>query len=433
MAAADLAALPFREIWAVDFEFSAPPGELPDPACLVAWELHSGKKIRLWRDEFGPSPPYPTDAGSLFVAYYASSELGCHRVLGWPMPERILDLFVEFRNQTNGCGNLAGNSLLGALAHYGLDHIGVVEKTEMRDKFIAGKFDVWTDRERREGLDYCETDVRALAELLPAMMARKSNAAPFSLPHALLRGRYMAAVSAMEHVGIPIDVELFNLLRDNWSDIQDQLIAEIDKDYGVYDGRTFKADRFEDFLNREGIPWERLKSGRLKLDDDTFRQAAKTCPIVSPLRELRSSMSSMRLAGLAVGESGRNRTLLSPFSSITGRNQPSNSRYAFGPSTWLRGLIKPPPGWGVVYIDWSAAEIGIAAALSKDPMMLRDYLEGDVYLDLGIAAGVVPTVPQRRRTGRNVTCLNLAVWALCTPWGRRRWRRGLRAMSNSRA
>lgn len=200
----------------------------------------------------------------------------------------------------------------------------------------------------------------------------------------------MVAVSAMEHVGIPIDVELFNLLRDNWSDIQDQLIAEIDKDYGVYEGRTFKADRFEDFLNREGIPWERLESGRLKLDDDTFRQAAKTCPIISPLRELRSSMSSMRLAGLAVGESGRNRTLLSPFSSITGRNQPSNSRYAFGPSTWLRGLIKPPRGWGVSYIDWSAAEIGIAAALSKDPMMLRDYLEGDVYLDLGIAAGVVP-------------------------------------------
>ena len=33
---------------------------------------------------------------------------------------------------------------------------------------------------------------------------------------------------------------------------------------------------------------------------------------------------------------------------------------------WLRGLIKPPPGYGVAYIDWSQQEIGIAAALSGD-------------------------------------------------------------------
>jgi hypothetical protein len=108
MAVADLADLPFREIWAVDFEFSAPPGERPNPACLIAWELRSGKKIRLWRDEFEAAPPYPTDAGSLFVAYYASAELGCHRVLGWPMPERILDLYVEFSEWTNGLMRPAG-------------------------------------------------------------------------------------------------------------------------------------------------------------------------------------------------------------------------------------------------------------------------------------------------------------------------------------
>jgi DNA polymerase-1 len=175
VAATDLADLPFRGIWCVDFEFTALPGELPNPACLIAWEQRSGKKIRLWRDAFGPLPPYPTDADNLFVAYYTSAELGCHRALGWPIPKRILDLFVEFRDQTNGCGNLAGNSLLGALAQYGLDHIGVVEKDAMRNKFIAGNFDAWTDEERREGLDYCETDVRALAGLLPAMMARKSQ------------------------------------------------------------------------------------------------------------------------------------------------------------------------------------------------------------------------------------------------------------------
>src|SRR3981189_902585 len=45
-----LALLPFKEIWAVDFEFGSEPGENPGPVCLVAWELKSGRMIRHWRD-----------------------------------------------------------------------------------------------------------------------------------------------------------------------------------------------------------------------------------------------------------------------------------------------------------------------------------------------------------------------------------------------
>ena len=60
----------FAEIWLVDFEFIARDGERPEPICLVALELCSGRLIRLWRDEFGDQPPYRTDAGVLFVAYF---------------------------------------------------------------------------------------------------------------------------------------------------------------------------------------------------------------------------------------------------------------------------------------------------------------------------------------------------------------------------
>ena len=62
-----LDALPFGAVWAVDFEFGSEPGENPEPVCLVAWELRSGQKVRLWRDEFGRTPPYPTGPNSLFV------------------------------------------------------------------------------------------------------------------------------------------------------------------------------------------------------------------------------------------------------------------------------------------------------------------------------------------------------------------------------
>jgi hypothetical protein len=69
---------------------------------------------------------------------------------------------------------------------------------------------------------------------------------------------------------------------------------------------------------------------------------AKAHPQVSPMRELRSALSELRLNDLAVGCDGRNRTILSAFRSRTGRNQPSNSKFIFGPSVWLRSLIKPP-------------------------------------------------------------------------------------------
>src|SRR5689334_15121036 len=148
--------LPFREIWAADFEFQAPDGERPRPVCLVARELRSGRLVRLWRNELEcmARPPYATDPGSLFVAYYASAELGCHLALGWPMPARILDLYVEFRAATNGRPTVAGSGLLGALAAHGLDALGSEEKADMRALVTRGG--PWTPAEQQAILAYCQ-------------------------------------------------------------------------------------------------------------------------------------------------------------------------------------------------------------------------------------------------------------------------------------
>jgi DNA polymerase I len=374
--------LPFTEIWAVDFEFGSEPGENPEPVCLVAWELRSGRKVRLWRDGFGRVPPYPTGPTALFIAYYASAEIGCHLVLEWPFPERVLDLFTEFRNHTNGVPTENGSGLLGALAYCGLDGIGAVEKEEMRDLVLRGG--PWTDAEREAILDYCESDVAALARLLPAMLPH------IDLPRALLRGRYMVAAARVERNGVPIDTETLRQLKQHWPDIQDRLIAEIDADYDVFEGRVFKADRFAKYLERNDIPWPRLESERLDLSDDAFREMARAHPTIAPLRELRGALSQMRLSALEVGSDGRNRTILWAFQARTGRNQPSNTRFIFGPSVWLRGLIKPPPGYGIAYIDWQQQEFGIAAALSDDPLMMDAYRSGDPYLAFAKQAGAAP-------------------------------------------
>ena len=144
--------------------------------------------------------------------------------------------------------------------------------------------DAWRGRYTQDQiLDYCESDVLALEA------AARSHGARIDLPRALLRGRYMAAAAAIEHAGTPIDVATLARLRDGWAGIQGHLIAEIDRSYGVFEGRTFKRDRFADWLARAGIPWPRLPSGQLDLSDGEFRQQARAFPQVSALRELRSA------------------------------------------------------------------------------------------------------------------------------------------------
>lgn len=374
----------FREVWLVDFEFSAPSGELPTVVCLVAWEINSGQKLRYWQDDLVKMklPPYAIGAESLFIAYYASAEMGCHLAMGWPMPVNILDLFTEFRNATNGLPLPCGASLLGALAWYGLSSVDSAEKESMRQLAISGG--PWNAREKEALLDYCETDVAALSCLLPKMLPI------LDIPRALLRGQYMNAAAHIEHNGVPIDTKLLGSLRRNWETIQEKLIANIDEAYGVYEGRCFKLDLFVEYLITNNIPWPQLPTGRLDLKDNTFREMARSYPALVSLRELRVSLSQMRLSELAVGQDGRNRCLLSAFRARTGRNQPSNSKFIYGPSVWLRGLIKPDPRHGIAYIDWSQQEFGIAAALSGDLLMQEAYLSGDPYLAFAKQAGAVP-------------------------------------------
>ena len=382
----------FRQIVVEDTEFESAPGERQKPVCGVFKELRTGRVHRIFRGDFGKHPPFSTGPDAVHIAYYTSAEWGSYRALGWPMPERVLDLFTEFRNRTNGLPTTAGGaSLLGALAYFRIAGIDPIEKASMQEAIGSG---TWRGRySKTDILDYCQADVLALERLLPVMLPE------IDLPRALLRGRYMVAASAMEWNGVPVDVPTLDRLRKGWGDIQDQLIADIDRDFGVYEGRSFRSDRFAEWLIKEGIPWPRLEDGHLDLEDDTFRQMAKSYPAVSPLRELRSSLSELRLNDLAVGSDGRNRCVLSAFRARTGRNQPSNSKFIFGPSVWIRGLIKPPPGYGIAYIDWKQQEFGIAAALSGDPVMGAAYSSGDPYLAFAKQAGAAPECATKQTHG----------------------------------
>ena len=223
----------YGAVWAVDFEFTAPPGHRPTPLCVVARELHTGQLVRQWLDGTAtPEAPYGTGGDTLLIAYTASAEWNCHLALGWPMPRRVLDLYAEFCNLTSGTRPPAGRGLLGALAYYGLPALEAVEKKNLRALAMRGG--PYSPTEQAALLDYCQTDVDALAKLLPAMLPK------IDLPRALLRGRYTVAVARLEWCGVPLDVPTLTRLGNNWDRIKGRLVATMNERYGVFEpvGRT---------------------------------------------------------------------------------------------------------------------------------------------------------------------------------------------------
>jgi DNA polymerase I len=378
-----IADLQFCETWAVDFEYRSDPGECPWVVCMVGRELNSGREIRLWRDELLTLDRAPFDVGpnSAIIAYYAAAELGCFLELGWPLPANVIDLFAEHRVETNGRPVPCGNGLVGALAFRNLAHIDAGEKEAMRRLILDNR--QWSESEQRAILNYCASDVEALAALWPTM------APNIDIPRALLRGRYMAAVAKMERTGIPVDVDLHRRLVRNWPALKERLIVEVDQDFVVFDGTVFKRDWFARYLVKHRIPWPRLPSGALALDEETFDEETRNHPRLRPLYELRVSLGKMRLTGIQIGADGRARCMLSAFRSVTGRNQPSSTAFIFGPSRWIRGLVREKPGRALAYLDWGSQEIAIAAGLSGDPRMIEDS-KGDPHLAFAKAVNLVP-------------------------------------------
>lgn len=316
-----MTALPFKGVWAVDFEYIAKGGGRPSPICLVAQELKSGETIKVWQDQLlaMKRPPFPIDADNVLLAYYASAELSCFLVLGWPMPERVIDLFVEFRCQTNGLTLPAGAGLLGALAYFGLDAMSGTEKADLRDLVLRGG--PWSGQEREDIVAYCSEDVFALGRLLPALEP-KIVANRTRLSQSLLRGRYMVAAAKIEHAGVPLDLPLLERLRTHWDEIRARLVQDVDRDFGVFEGTTFKRNLFEAYLADNDIPWPRLaQTGVLALDRDTFKSQAQRFPQIVPLFELRKTLAELRLTKLQHDRLGQGALVRMAVFRCVGRSQ----------------------------------------------------------------------------------------------------------------
>jgi hypothetical protein len=388
--------LPYREIWCIDTEFypgsglanGGREGDPITPLCLCGRELRSGRALRLWQSELGVEPPFSLGPDSLIVAHALPAEFGVFRRKGWPEPAAALDTLIEFRHCTNnGMARSEDRpkgfySLAGALRYFLEDELDAAAKDAMRERIMQGPpFD---GLERRI-LDYCMDDADGVARLLPHLIPTIR-----SLPHALFRGKFAWVSACQQNRGVPIDGIQFEQVKNRWSDIQLELVRERDA-FGFYEivsGKPhFREARFDGYLRQHGLGWPRRADGTPDLKEGTFRDMSLRYPQFETVRELRYSLSKLRLNKLEIGTDFRNRTPLWPYSTKTGRNAPSNSGYIFGPAKWLRFFIAPPAGRVLVHRDYSQQEVRIAAVLSGDGELLAACESGDVYSAIATQLG----------------------------------------------
>jgi hypothetical protein len=400
----------FTSIVICDFEFEIADGDLPNVLCMVAhvldadlqhvctirlWRGVPGKKlppITVWRGDFGKEPPFDTGDDTLFVAYSAWAEMTCFMQLGWKFPKHIFDQHTAYLAKTNTLLPYSRDEkpkklrkrLPDACRTYGIEGWERVDKDTIAADIGRGN---WKKYGRDVTFDYCEEDVRMSALLLRAQVSDRAT----SVDHVLHWSNYSAKATAqIQARGMPIDMPLWNLVQENKAAVIQALLRQFDPSYGdddpIYtpDGAWSYA-RFERYLVRKRVmAWPRLDSGKLNLKGDAFRLMYHE-PGIERLHALRDSLRVIVNAKLPIGRDGRNRPSIFPFGTATGRNAHSKSLY--NSHAGLRSFMRFPPDKIGLYLDWKAQEIGIAAALSGDKVLMAAY-QDDVYYALARMCGL---------------------------------------------
>ncbi len=399
----------FTTIAVCDFEYEVADGELPNVLCMVTHVLDENlrhvRTIRQWRGEFGATPPFDIGPNTLFVAYSAWAEMTCFMVLGWKFPEHIFDLHTAYLAASNilrpydpdEVWKKPRKRLPDACRAYGIPGWEQIDKESISRDIGEGR---WRDHGQDAVYEYCEEDVRASALLLRHQLCGRPGLPPEDVARVLHWSNYSAKVVAqIQAKGMPIDTVLWNLVQENKAAVIGALLRQFDPSHGSEDpiytpAGEWSYERFERWLVRAGVPaWPRLDTGRLDISGDAFGLMSHV-PGIEGLHALRDTLGVIVRAKLPIGRDGRNRPSLFPFCTATGRN--AHAKSLFNAHASVRSFMVFPQDTIGVYLDWRTQEVGIAAALSGDQGLMRDYDAGDVYHALAKLCGLTDELDPKR-------------------------------------
>jgi hypothetical protein len=389
----------FREIVLGDTEFVSRPGELYHPVCVAFKELRPGRASVLADYELGTSPPHAHGPDVLFVGF-TGAEPEFYHSIGWGFDSAFLDLRVVGIHQTNFAYRRGDpkrqrlpRSLIQFLRVNSIQDGDEARKDVMRKRIMRGP--PFTPEEYDQIKRYNLDDVLLLERLMEVLLPRIDN-----FDRALQFGEFVKFCAEIFAVGMPADPWSSGLLRDAEvrRSVRLRAVADSKLHHGLYQGAANLSQlQLREFLVRHKIKnWRLTDDGKLSTRNREFEQLEERYPgKFKGLADVHKTVSQLHDFQLFAGPDNRYRAPLWPFSTITSRAAPNGSAYPFTVPAWCRFSMMPAAGKGLLYLDFSSMEFGVAAGLSQAPTMLKDYAK-EPYLVLPILAGQLPGSATKR-------------------------------------
>jgi DNA polymerase I len=390
----------FDEIVLGDTEFVSRTGELYQPVCLAYKELRSGRSGALFYDELEPTPPHAHGKNVLYVGF-TGAEPEFYLSIGWPFETSFLDLRVEGIHQTNFAYRRGDpqrqklpRSLISFLRANNILDGDEALKDALRKRIMQGP--PFTLEERELILKYCFSDVLLLEKLLAVLLPRIVN-----FKQALMRGEYVKLTAEMFYHGMPADPWSAGLLRmpEVRQAVRLRAVSDTSLTHGLYHGPTLTQLQMREFLVRHRVKgWRKTASGQFGTSGRDFQRLEQQRPEFDGIADAHKTVTQLHELQLFAGPDGRYRTPIWAFSTITSRAAPNGAAFPFTTPSWCRYTLMPAGGKVLVYLDFASMEFGVAAGLSKAPMMMADY-DREPYLTLPILASFLPRDATRHTHG----------------------------------
>lgn len=291
------------------------------------------------------------------------------------------------------------------------ERIDTVEKEQMREVILRNDPAELAQR-MRDIQRYNASDIKYLPRLLSTFY-RYYLGKHFSGEEYLLaaysRGEYAVRTAHMVNLGYPINRDKVDRFISNVDKVIESSILDCLESTNEF--KPFRKVKNKWVCDQKAVRswallqkkpyWRKTKQGQLSLSRDAFKDWYSSESEGFPGAYCRYSKTKQSLNGFMpggkrgkftdfIGADSRVRPFFGIYGAQSSRSQPGATGFIPLKAHWMRNFIEARRGRAIVGLDYASQEFLIAAILSQDRRMMRDYESGDVYLAYGKARGLIP-------------------------------------------
>jgi DNA polymerase-1 len=333
-----------------------------------------------------------------FVGHYSHVDLPALWQLGLDEPRELWDTWAAQKVHCNGLYSKKKNTdviaqisaegaqeedeqirnkLVSVCRRHGIPYPMAHDKERLQKSFLTHPYEAPFTKEQ---IKYASLDAEATAKLyLPQVMEAALSG---DLQHLVKIEMPWVMVNAqVTWHGVQIDPDRRRRIRDACDRLLPQLEGQLAK-IGISNFKSFP--QLKDFFESKGI-LEWFREGKIySFDKDhlkDFRGKHPVIDIIYEARRVQSLRSGTILRPELAGADGRVHADHRQLGCVSGR-QSSKNPNLLGLDRSLRPLVVPDKGCGIGEVDLSQIEVGIAAAVYGDEVLLEAFNTGDTYCNM---------------------------------------------------